>query len=52
MVVVMESGKVDDDNVCSMATVIDMATVKVMCYPTDNDNAAPAACDCDTLDKS
>ena len=52
MVMVMEYGNVDDDNVCSMAAVIGMAMVKVMCYPTRNDNAVTAACDCDTLDKA
>ena len=52
MVMVMEYGNVDDDNVCSMARVIEIAMVTVMCYPTENDNAVPAACDCDTLDKA
>ena len=53
MVMVMEYGNVDDDNVCSMARVIEIAMVKkVMCYPTENDNAVPAACDCDTLGKA
>ena len=33
------------NNVCTMATVLGMAMVKVMCYPTKNDNAVPAACD-------
>ena len=49
---VMEYGNVDDDNVCSMATVIEMTMLEVMCYPTENDNAVPAARDCDTLDKA
>ena len=32
--------------------VIGIALVKVMCYPTENDNAVPAACDFDTLGKA
>ena len=48
----MQACNGDDDNVCSMARVIGVAMVKVMCYPTENDNAVPAACDCDTLDKA
>jgi hypothetical protein len=52
MVMVMEYGNVDDDNVCFMATVLDVAMAKLMCYPTENDNAVPAACGCGTLDKA
>ena len=51
MVMVMEYGNVDADNVCPMATLLEMVMVTVMYYPTENDNAVPAACDCDTLDK-
>ena len=35
-----------------MARVIEIAMVKVMYYPTENDNAVSAACDCGTLDKA
>ena len=49
---VVEYGNADDDNVCSVATVLEMAIVKMLCYPTENDNAVPAACDCATLDKA
>ena len=45
MVTVMENGTGDDDNVCSMAAVLGMAMVKVVCYPAKNGNAMPAACD-------
>ena len=48
----MDYGNVDDDNVSSMARVIEIAVVNVMCYPTENDNAVPAAYNCDTLDKA
>ena len=45
MVMVMENGNGDEDNVCSMAAVMEMAMAKLMCYPTRNDNAVPATCD-------
>jgi hypothetical protein len=36
MVMVMEYGNVDDDaSVCSMARLLEIAMVKVMCYPTE-----------------
>ena len=50
MVMLMETGNGDDDNVCSMAAVMEMAMVTVMCYPTRKYNAVPATCD--TLDKA
>ena len=35
IVLVMDYGNVDDDNVCSVARVIESAMVKVMGYPTE-----------------